>query len=726
MVQLGNTQISNLIWAKQQGGTSTDDIKAIAVDQSGNVFTGGNFASTADFDPSSAVYNLTSSGSWEGFVSKLDVNGDFQWAIKIGSTLADYVYDIATDNTGNVYVSGGFQGTVDFDPSASVVSLTSVASQDGYIAKYSPTGSLVWVKQIGGTSQIDLFTLTVDAANNVFVAGSFYGQVDFDPGVGTYTLDAFGAYHGFVLKLDSNGDFVWAKQLKGDTEISVLDIELDNDGNVFVVGEFIDEVDFDPGAANFFMTSSVVGIRDAFILKLDNLGGFVWAKQLGGTDLVSALSISINASNQLFIAGGFKGTIDFDPNAGTNNLTSAGMDDAYVAKFDNNGSLIWVNQMSGTSRSAARSVFVSNEDEVYVTGYFENTLELAVDETPPTLTSNGGNDIFIVKYNENGFFIDGISIGSTGSDLGYEIYVSNSGHIYLGGYFENTVDFDPSSGTTAFTSFGSHDGYVIKLGDCNSYTTDTHISCDSLVWINGITYTSSNNSAIYIMGNAAGCDSIITLDLTILHSVNHSETVTACGSAIINGTIYTNSQTVVDIYAGQAANSCDSIVTTTLVINDLPDVTTTVSGLTITANLSGANYQWIDCGNNNQPIVGETNATFTATANGSYAVIVTDANCSDTSTCMVINTVGLTKQALELVGVSIFPNPTNGKITVEIADANKEAYTITLLDALGREITTKNTMTNSISLDLSEYQKGVYFVCVSNDSNQTTYRVVKQ
>lgn len=725
IAQLGNAQISSLNWVKQQGGPSTDDIKSIAVDQLGNVFTGGNFSGTSNFDPSSTNFYLTSKGSWEGFVSKLDMNGNFLWAFSIGSTLADYVYDVATDNNGNLYVSGAFQGTVDFDPNISnVTSLTAVASQDAFVAKYSPTGDLIWVKQIGGSSQQDAFSLIVDVTGDVYVTGTFYGTVDFDPGIGTYSLTAQNAFDAFVLKLTSAGDFVWAKQLKGDSEISALDIQLASDGSVFVVGEFFDEVDFDPSASVFSMTSSV-GLRDAFILKLDNSGNFIWAKQIGGTGSVSGISISINTNNEFYLAGGFKGIADFDPNAGINNLTSLGIDDAYLAKFDTDGNLLFVIQMGGLNRSDSRSVFATTNGQVYVAGYFEGILDLTVGGGPNTVTSNGGNDIFIAHYLEDGSFVDVNSFGSIGSEVGFDIAVSNNGLVHLGGYFEETVDFNPGSVTTTLSAFGSHDGFVIQLGDCNTYRTDTQVTCESFEWIDGVTYTSSGNTATWTLPNAVGCDSIITLDLTILQPINYSETITACGSAEINGITYTSSQPVVNTYAGQASNGCDSIVTTNLIIKDLPDVTTTLNGLTITANLSEASYQWVDCTNGNAPINGENNATFTATTNGSYAVIVTKNGCTDISACSVVSSVGL-KDFNNITGASLFPNPTENEVTVRIENMQEGQYIIKLLDATGRLLSTQKMSDGLLTLNLTDYEKGIYIIHISNGSNQSVHRIIKK
>jgi len=723
--QLGIAQITTLKWAKQQGGSSTDQVKALATDISGNIFSAGIFSGTANFNPSEPNFNLTSAGNYDGFVSKFDINGDFVWAIKIGGIDSDYVHDIAADDFGNIYVSGAFQGTVDFDPSAGTENLTALGSLDGFVAKYNGDGELIWVKQIGGTSQQDTYSIKVDEQGNAFVVGAFYGTVDFDPGTGTHDLTAQQDFDGFVLKLNNDGDFVWVKHLEGDSEIAAVDVQLDDNQNIYVTGYFGGSVNFDLGISDTIMTSNV-GFNDAFLLKLDETNAFVWAKQINGTDNVYGSSISIDGNNSVYIVGDFKGVAEFDTLVGSVSLTSSGNSDGYLAKYNSVGGLEWAKQIGSTDKVAARSVIATIEDQVYVTGSFGSTADFNVGGTANTITSNGLEDVYIAQYDTSGTFIDANAFGSIGgNDAGFSVIVGLHGLVYLGGEFEQDVDFNPGTGTTSFTSFGVKDGFVMKLGSCDTRRIDVQTACGPFEWINGVIYTEIEYEAMDTIVNAEGCDSIITLNLDMYDHKVSTETFTGCESFTLDNVVYTTSQTLRDTISGATANGCDSIKVTEIVINDLPDVTTTLVNSVITANLSGASYQWIDCDNGNAIIIGEVESSLITMQDGSYAVIVNDGNCSDTSACVTIETAGLNNEMVSFSDVKIFPNPTSSQFTVAVKNVNS-GYSLELLDALGKVVKSQIIKSNSVNVNMAGYHKGVYFVRVSNEFETATYRVIKQ
>lgn len=262
-------------------------------------------------------------------------------------------------------------------------------------------------------------------------------------------------------------------------------------------------------------------------------------------------------------------------------------------------------------------------------------------------------------------------------------------------------------------------------------STDVQTACDSYTWIDGNIYTANNNTAVYTMlgGAANGCDSIVTLDLTVNVAAQSTDIQTACDSYTwIDGITYTaTTNTETYLVPGGAANGCDSTVTLDLVINTV-DPTVTTSTFDLTANETGAQYQWVDCDNNFAPISGETSQTFTATANGSYAVIVTGANgCSDTSTCVVIATISVDETSLES-GIVLAPNPTNGEFSISTLNYSGEVR-IEVLDVTGKLIfsSTENLGPNSSAkIDLSGAANGVYIVNVSDMNEAHSMRVVKK
>jgi len=262
----------DFVWAKQMGGLGFDVSADVALDSSGNIYTTGLFNGTADFDPENVTVGdtLTSAGSSDIFVSKLDGAGDFVWVKQMGGVSVDLASGVAVDASGNVYTTGRFNGTADFDPENVTVgdTLTSAGNADIFVCKLDSAGDFVWVKQMGGVSNDSARRVAVDGSGNAYTTGVFRGTADFDPENVTVgdTLTSAGNADIFVSKLDSAGDFVWVKQMGGVTFDVALGVVLDGSGNIYTTGRFQDTADFDPGADTFTLTSA--GEADIFVSKL--------------------------------------------------------------------------------------------------------------------------------------------------------------------------------------------------------------------------------------------------------------------------------------------------------------------------------------------------------------------------------------------------------------------------------------------------------------------------
>ncbi len=252
---------------------------------------------------------------------------------------------------------------------------------------------------------------------------------------------------------------------------------------------------------------------------------------------------------------------------------------------------------------------------------------------------------------------------------------------------------------------------------------DIQSACSSYDWIDGNTYNSSNNTATYTIANGAanGCDSIVTLDLTILQPASGTDIQTACGSYDwIDGNTYsTSNNTATYTIANGAANGCDSVVTLDLTINPNPNALATDNNDgTISAN-SASSYQWMDC-NSGTPIAGATSQTYTPVVVGQYSVVITDANgCFDESDCLTFNYLSLDE--LAAIQLEIYPNPTSGTFSV-ITNLENAAYQLT--DAKGAVITNGIVFSGSI-IDLSSFKSGVYFLKVVHETGTLVRRVLK-
>ena len=448
-------------WVKQIGGSSNDYSAKIAVDALGNVYTTGYFQGTVDFDPSPASYPLTSEGLYDVFISKTDASGNFVWAKQLGGTDFDNGYSIAIDGIGNVYATGVFRLTADFDPGAGTFNMTSQGNDDVYVLKLDASGNFIWARQIGGNGLDIGASIITDVSGNIYVSGLFEGTVDFDPGAGTQNLVSAGGRDAFVLKLDASGDFVWAKHIGGIGTDYARSLDIDGSGNVYAAGYFENIVDFDPGAGIHNLES--FGGRDAFILKLDASGNFVWAKTYGGLAGDEVMALAVDDSGISYITGFFNGTVDFDPGNGTYDLTSAGGEDIYILKLDALGNFIWAKQIGDTGNESGRSIAIDGSGNSYISGYFRETADFNPGVGSHNLTSAGGSDIFILKLDALGNFIWAKQIGGAGDDGGQSITIDASGNIFTTGYFNGTVDFDTGISTFNLSSVGEMDIFIHKL-----------------------------------------------------------------------------------------------------------------------------------------------------------------------------------------------------------------------------------------------------------------------
>ena len=394
-----------------------------------------------------------------------------EWARSMGGSDLELGLSIATDASGNVYVTGYFESTVDFDPGPDTLNLISNGNRDVFVQKLDASGNLLWAKSLGGTSGDDGTSIITDASGSIYVTGSFKNTVDFDPGPGTLNITANTSSDIFLLKLDTGGNLIWAKAMGGAGFDYGFSTTTDGSGNVYVTGQFESTVDFDPDTGTVNLTSN--GSDDIFVQKLDASGNLLWARSMGGITNDYCYSITTDASDNVCITGVFAGTVDFDPGAGTLNLTAVGANDIFVQKLDTNGNLLWVKSMGGIGNDGGNSIVTDGSGNIYVTGQFESTVDF--DPGPDTLniTANGiWYDIFVQKLDPSGNLLWVKAMGGNSYDFGNSISTDISGNVYVTGSFYNTVDFDPGPGTHTLISNGVNDIFVQKL-DSNG----------NLVWV---------------------------------------------------------------------------------------------------------------------------------------------------------------------------------------------------------------------------------------------------
>lgn len=456
----------DLQWVKTVGGLGDDVPVKIITDPFGNVYNGGYFEGTIDLDPGSGTFNVSSNGSNDTFITKLDPNGNLLWAKSIGGISHDYLSSISIDNLGNIYLTGGFQDTVDFDPGSTNFYITSNGELDVFILKLSPEGNFIWAKTMGSILGDGGGEVFINEDNELYITGHFSDTIDFDPGTDIFTMTSNGEWDFFVLKLDSNGDFLWVKTIGGEALDSSVSISRDNSGNILIAGYFSEVVDFDPGAGTSILTA-IDGVS-FFALKLDSEGEFMWARSFGSSPVVGLIkSLSCDLLDNVYITGGFRGTVDFDPGVGVFDLTApaGGFVSGFVQKLDSEGVFQWAFKFGDNYFNQGWSITTDVENNIFLTGKFWGTVDFDPGVGTANLVSNGDKDVFIAKYNSQGNYIWAKPIGGLNRDVGTSIYTDGQGELFLTGTFRETADLNPGSGVTNVTSIGNADVFIMKLTD---------------------------------------------------------------------------------------------------------------------------------------------------------------------------------------------------------------------------------------------------------------------
>jgi len=391
----------------------------------------------------------------------------FEWATTCGGIGYDIAECVTLDNNGNVYITGKFKDTFNYNIGNSVFTLTSNGGYDIVICKLDNDGNFIWAKNIGGSDDDHGRSVAIDSLGNVYTVGEFMGIADFDPDYSTTYLTSNGGSDIFICKLDNNGDFIWAKNIGGSYDDRSQSIKLDNYGNSYSTGSFSGPADFDPNNGIFNLNS---GGTDVFILKLNDSGDFIWAKNFGDINWSGdyGYSLAIDDVGNVYTTGNFRYIADFDPGIGVYNLTSNGNDDIFICKLDNNGNFIWAKNLGGDDYDSSQSIDIDSSGNVFTTGSFKDTADFDPGTSVYNLTAGGwGSDIFICKLDNDGNFIWAKKFGGTVNDYGYSLSLDAAGNVYTTGECRDSVDYDPGFGV--FNSINEGSSFISKLDNDGNF-----------------------------------------------------------------------------------------------------------------------------------------------------------------------------------------------------------------------------------------------------------------
>lgn len=465
-------------YAKAWKGQTSEAATCLVEDNTGNIYVGGVFRDTVDFDPTIVTNKIGSKGSDDGFISKFDANGNYLWTRTIVGTSSESVTKLKINASNELVVLGEFSGVTDFDPSLSTQTITSNGSKDIYLAKFDLNGNYIDVKQIGGTGTETAMNLTFDQNGDIFICGAAAIGCDFDPGIGVNTPTFTNT--GFIAKYTANMGLLFVANNIGEFATNVM---VNNNNDIIVGGYFQGTVDFDNSPSSYSVQS--VGQRDVFICKYTNTGNFSWLYNVGSvlSDYLTDMAID---NNYIYGCGLFNNTVDFDNSAGTYTLQSNGQRDAFLIKLNHTGNLQFAYKFGNTLNDAATSV-ITNSNGCTVALYTNGI----IDCDPGPLTTNilTNSSSTILEFNNSGNFVNNQQVGEANPYIySYQILKTTQNQLYIAGFIDNNlgdvIDFDDSPSVSSYTCGGNGDAVLIKYNPITTSFTKYNTKRSTIIYPN--------------------------------------------------------------------------------------------------------------------------------------------------------------------------------------------------------------------------------------------------
>ena len=425
-------------WAFGIGGSGYEKIRAMELDANGNIFVTGQFGSMdLDVDPGSEETIIGPVGGYDIFIAKYEPSGNLLWVKTLDGPGFNTSYDLAVDDQGGVFVTGAFNGTMNFNTDG-LQELTSGTFSDTFVVRFDADGTFDYVFSIHGEGSCAGHAIELDGDGNVYVSGILSDASDFDPSAETVNLllDPGGFY---LAKYTAEGDYMWAWGVTGTGGTDCKDMAVSSGGDVYLTGLFQQEVDFDPGPGiNLYNSVDV----DSYIMKVNNEGEHQWALVFTGNGNDVTFATELDNDENIYIAGRYVSEIDLDPTSGEVLASSTDNADAFVTKLDSDGNYLWSDSMDNLGDGVFNNIDVEESTNIVrVTGYGNGTFTLP---DASTVYSLGGKDIVSLRYNSDGSYIDHLLFGGYYDDLieTASTALVNSDPI-IGGHYFVSIDFGP-------------------------------------------------------------------------------------------------------------------------------------------------------------------------------------------------------------------------------------------------------------------------------------------
>lgn len=382
----------NLIWSKSWIGTHGDYGNGVVIDNDMDIYVCGDFRQVMEFNPDGGG-GILSNGLEDAFITKFDTDGNWQWAKTWGGIGTERAKSIDLLNTGDIFVTGTFCDTVDFNPQGGDEH-TSNGLGDVYISKFDSNGNWQKTQTWGGANYENVSAISVDSNDDVYVCGHYELTVDFNPDGGD-THNSNGGQDVYLSKFNSNVDWQWTKTWGGSLNDHCYSVLADDAGNIFTTGVFTGTADFNPDGGG---AEVAIGGVDVFLSKFASNGAWQWAKTWGSLNIDFGFDIAVNQAGDIFVVGKFSGTGQFNPIGGGIYSSNNNSDDAFMNKFDSNGDWILAKIWGGTNVDSANAINIDSLGNQYVAGFFMGPTDFNPDGGGQQ-SAAGEKDCYLSKFN---------------------------------------------------------------------------------------------------------------------------------------------------------------------------------------------------------------------------------------------------------------------------------------------------------------------------------------
>lgn len=449
----------DLIWLKTFGGTSWDVANSVGVDSEGNITVFGRFAGVTDFDPSDSDFEMDSGDMGSIYFVQFNTDGEFNWAKSlIGNSSLQSGETMTVNTDDEIILTGGFKGTIDFDPSDEDASETVGESfSELFIAKYSSSGEFIWVEVIEGTGYKSAFEVAVNNDGDIYTAGTYTNTIDLDPSAETDThINTSGAGNGFIVALSESGEFIWGADLASDSYSSISALKIKDD-YIAIAGNFAGTADFDFGEGVENRNSSEG--HNTFIQKLNTDGELIWVNSYETDSYLGNIAgLVINSFNEIIVSGKFYDEMDFDHSADTEIKTSSGLADGFIHQVSPTGEFQRVYIISGEMDQEPTGIAISNANELYTYGVYQN--EIIFEPDGAATSTFGSYDFFLMKL--GGF----VSIDENEAQDDFVLYPNPaSNQIQINKSADQAVEIIDCEGKTVLTIGAGNTNELVDVTD---------------------------------------------------------------------------------------------------------------------------------------------------------------------------------------------------------------------------------------------------------------------